>query len=52
MYISLNLKNIGDTKLTLLPASAEENNKEFMLVRNEKDLDNPFLSLRLEENLS
>ncbi len=50
MYISLKLKNIGDTKLTLLPMSDVEDNNEFILVRNEKDLDTPFLSLRLDKN--
>lgn len=50
MYISLKLKNIGDTKLTLLPVPDVENDNEFILVRNEKDLNTPFLSLRLDEN--
>lgn len=49
MYISLKLKNIGDAKLTLLPMSDVEDNNEFILVRNEKDLDTPFLSLRLDK---
>lgn len=51
MYISLKLKSTGDTKLILQPVGNEEE-KKFVLIRDERDLDNPFLSLRLDDDNS
>lgn len=50
MYISVKLKKLGETKLIVQPLSDEEGKNRFILVRDERDINNPFLSLRLENN--
>lgn len=50
MYISIKLKNLGETRLVLLPLSGAESDNQFILVKDETDISNPFLSLTLDNN--
>lgn len=50
MYISVNLKGVGETKLVLLPMPDDQDGKNFILVRNESDINNPSLKIRLDGN--
>lgn len=50
MYISINLKDKGETKLFLQPQSKEEDNKVFILISSVEDIENPYVRLLLKEN--
>lgn len=49
MYISVKLKEKGDTKLYLQPLD-NENDNLYILVQEEADVDNPYMTLELESN--
>lgn len=53
MQITLNLKGYGETKLSVLPLDKKDSDntaKEFVLVYCEKDIANPFMTLRLNSD--
>ncbi len=50
MFISIKLKDKGEVKLFLQPAGKEEDNRSFVLVEDEDDIPNPYMTLLLENN--
>ena len=50
MYISIKLRDKGETKLFLQPQSKEEDNKEFVLIDSIDDIANPHVRLKLTGN--
>lgn len=50
MYISIKLKDIGDTKLFLQPDGDLKETGSYILILDESDIPNPYLRLSLENN--
>ena len=48
MYASIKIENLGETKLYILPDPKGEENKDFMFIRSENDIDNPYIKVELQ----
>lgn len=50
MYVSIKLNNEGEVKLFLQRVDSDESNKNYILIRDEDDIENPFLRLELQQD--